>query len=547
MRPVLRGFGAFLILMTVAACSGAGSGVQTTPASQLPQSSSTVVSAPDSAGTVSVVRAQSQTPYTYSAPWGGFTSNNAIILNPQGPCQHIRATSAGAPWPAFLKTLAIGTTVVVSGTPSYADSWSQANNCPTGGLVATNVSTATTPGTAKTPGSPTAGGTASSPAPPSGNSPPQLPPTGGASLPFGQLPPNYDPPASWRPYLASSPWNQRLSNPDNPTRDPNDGSKIQALFNRAFGSNIHQGRIGAPFSKVLTSGVPAGGFPYYFAKTSDPSVLINCTANWGTCQMQGKHFYVPAQAMAATNIDHHIIIVQPNGTELDAFEWGYGGVGYGQGGGQSPPWRNNETVNVGWGGIANLTNSDGWDLNTNGITAAGNDGLAGVIREPEIASGTINHALSAVIYCSPTATPVYPALHSSNQRNCNGFSMSQNQIVATGNRLWIDLTDNQINALSIRNAQKTILHALHDYGAFVIDYNGYDPVSFGGLESQLPGYIYGADVVGSWAMANLPLWYSQGGVSWHDTLSDSDMNSIVQPHLHVLNPCVNTGYPNGRC
>jgi hypothetical protein len=367
------------------------------------------------------------------------------------------------------------------------------------------------------------------------------------SLRFGQVPANYDPPANWRPYQAKSPWNQRLSNPDSPQLDPNDASKIRALFNSAFGPNQYQGRIGTPMANLLSSGATTAAFPYYFAKTSDPYVIINCTAGYGTCEMQGKHYYVPASAMAATDVDHHMIVIQPNGTEVDAWEWGYGSVGYGSGGGQQPPWKTNETVNISWGGIANVTTGTGWDLGTNGITAAGNDGLAGLIREPEIASGTIEHALSADIYCSPTTTPVYPALHSSDDTNCNGFSMSPNQIVATGNRLWLDLTDTQINALNLNTAQKTVLHALHDYGAFVIDYNQYDPIAFGGLESQLPGYLYGHDIVSSWANANLPFWFNQSGVNWYDLLTADDMNSIIQPHLHVLAPCVNNGFPGGQC
>jgi hypothetical protein len=53
--------------------------------------------------------------------------------------------------------------------------------------------------------------------------------------------------------------------------------------------------------------------------------------------------------------------------------------------------------------------------------------------------------------------------------------------------------------------------------------------------------------VSSWANANLPFWFNQSGVNWYDLLTADDMNSIIQPHLHVLAPCVNNGFPGGQC
>jgi hypothetical protein len=528
MRPLLRGLGAFLVLGGLAACSGTTGGVQSSPPVVMPQGAVGTLAAPSSNVSASVERTQSATADAttdnYTAPFENFVSPSEIILEPQGPCEHITATLApGSAWPSFMKTLPAGTVITLYGTPSYQNEWSRQHGCPTGGFSTTKV----------VRGDP-------SPSPSPSGAPTPTPTPGDGGLPFGQLPANYDPPANWHPYQPTSPWNQELSNPDSPRLDPNDSTKIQALFNSAFGPNQYQGRIGTPLANLLSSGSTTAAFPYYFAKTSDPSVIINCTANYGTCEMQGKHYNVPAAAMPANDSDHHMIVIQPNGTELDVWEWGNGGS-------QQPPWKTNETVNVGWGGIANVTTGTGWDLGTNGMTAAGNDGLAGIIREPEIASGVIDHALTADIYCSPTTTPVYPALHSSDDTNCNGFQMSPNQIVATGNRLWIDMTDRQINALNLNNAQKTVLHALHDYGAFVIDYNNYDPISFGGLESQLPGYLYGDDIVSTWADRNLPFWFNASGVNWYDFLTSSDMNTLIQPHLHVLDPCVNNGYPGGKC
>jgi hypothetical protein len=368
---------------------------------------------------------------------------------------------------------------------------------------------------------------------------------GGGAVRFGQEPPNYDPPANWRPYAPNSTWNQALSNPDRPPLDANSQAMISAMFNPAFGSNQYQGRVGVPYGSAIAQGQGTGGFPFYFAQSSDPLVTINCTAGYGTCPMQGKKYNVPSRALAASNSDRHMVVIQPDGIELDVWEWG---VNFNGGGTQNPPWYGGETVNVGWGGLANVTTGTGWDEGGDGSTASGSDGLAGTIREPEIAAGVIAHALSATVYCSPTATPVYPATHSTAQTSCNGFKMQPNQIIAAGNRLWIDLTDAQINGLSqFTLAQRTILHALHDYGAFITDTSGYSPLGIDGVESQAPGYAYGNDIVGAWAAKNLPFWYGQSGVNWYDSFTANQITQTIQPHLHVLAPCVNNGYPGGKC
>ncbi len=366
-----------------------------------------------------------------------------------------------------------------------------------------------------------------------------------SAVPFGSVSPNYDPPANWLPYRADSTFNQRLSNVDNPTRDPNDRQKIQAMFDSALGSNQYQGSIATPESTALASNEGGGGLPYYFAKTSDPLVTINCTASFGTCSLQGKRFYVPAKAAYAQNNDHHMVVVQPSGLELDVWEWGQS---FKSGTVQNPPWHNGEQVNIGWGGLADLTHGTGWDSANGGLTAGGSDGLAGTVREPELASGQIRHALTANTFCSPTSDYVYPAVHASNQQNCHGLHLAPNQIVAMGSRLWLDLSDSQIDSLAhFNSAQKTVLRALHEYGAFVNDNSGYDPLSIGVIESQIPGSVYGEDVVGQWGASHLPRWYDWKGLTWYAVLSASDMTNYIEPHLHVLAPCVNVGYPGSRC
>ncbi len=100
--------------------------------------------------------------YGYSAPWGGFGGNGQIYVLAQGQCHDIGASPAGGVvWPSFLNTLKPGTAITIVGTPSYANAWAQENNCPTGGIVATNVTLGTAtpapnPASSATPGMPAA-------------------------------------------------------------------------------------------------------------------------------------------------------------------------------------------------------------------------------------------------------------------------------------------------------------------------------------------------------------------------------------------------------
>ena len=140
----------------------------------------------------------------------------------------------------------------------------------------------------------------------------------------------------------------------------------------------------------------------YYSRTSDPVVTIHCTYYWGpgTCSgankvnVDGQHIHVPAGAMPQDNgSDMHMTVVdQANQLEYD-FE--------------HATWSaDHQTLNV-WAGAEIPA---GPNLGTGlggGGTAAGTATPAGLITEPELASGTINHALSINLPC--TSGAVYPA------------------------------------------------------------------------------------------------------------------------------------------
>jgi hypothetical protein len=336
-------------------------------------------------------------------------------------------------------------------------------------------------------------------------------------LPFGTLPSAYEVPSTWRPYASNSTWNQQLGSA--PQLDPNDSQKINWLFsNFNGGQNTNQLTQTDPFNANV-----GAGNTLYWAKTSDPLVNVRCTAGFG---------------VSANDSDHHIIIVEPNGVEADIWEWQ-----------TAPPYHTGQTIGVGWGGPANVTTGTGWDhgLDNGASTVSGNDLLGGYVFASEIAAGQINHALAVDLPCNPV-TQVYPALIGGGSfTNCGGAVNSGTAPVALGARFWLDTPDATINGYTIPNGEKVLLRALHDYGAFHIDTNNY-AFELMSLESPEPGAIYGHNFatpiyVANFytAMAGFTVGITGGGTG------NDDFDRYVKPHLHVLAPCVNNGYPGGQC
>jgi hypothetical protein len=372
----------------------------------------------------------------------------------------------------------------------------------------------------------------------------------GASLAFGELPPDYQVPSGWRPFRPDSTWNQRLGS--NPKLDANDRVKIAWTFSPLFndGLSTNQFQVPNPFNPDRNPGTPL-----YFAKTSDPKVNLRCNAGYGRnnsndCPLP-KAIYVPAKAAAANDYDHHIIIVEPDGREVDIWEWGTGNTDYAvrPAGQQQPPWIDGQTIQVGWGGVSNIVNGSGWDDGaTNGAAVvSGGDLLAGFVSASDIRAGRINHALAVDLFCNPVGN-VYPAQIGGNANpHCNGAATSGDAPVGVGARFWLDTPDATIDTYNVPIGEKAILHALHDYGAFHVDTNHY-AFEFVGLESPLAGVRYGTDFATPIYAQNFSnaLNGFAVGVPGEGTGND-DFDTYIKPHLHVLDPCVNIGNPDGEC
>jgi hypothetical protein len=191
------------------------------------------------------------------------------------------------------------------------------------------------------------------------------------------------------------------------------------------------------------------GHPVYLASATDPVVTVNCTAY---CGVASANINIPVSARPATGSDHHMGIIEPDGSEYDFYGSTYTGTS---------PTATTAFYRTSILGSGQMPGGGA----TSGAALA-----AGVIRFDELARGIIPHALFVSANCV-TGTVVYPG-------GSQGKVCTSGTGPPVGARIQLTLTDAQINALSLLPWEQTILHALHDYGAYVMDTNG-DGIALG--------------------------------------------------------------------
>jgi hypothetical protein len=207
-----------------------------------------------------------------------------------------------------------------------------------------------------------------------------------------------------------------------------------------------------------------GGYdrPVYYASLTDP-VLEVSGIKYGTWA-NGLKIHLPALAKPALEPcwpvtpttcggDHHLTVVEPNGTEYDFWEVQQIGSG--------------KFVAGGAGYASNFGASSGVSEREAGSTASGFNNTTGVIRPEELAAENIHHALAGPVSFTRSGCHVGPA-KGSDGTSGNIYSPCQGQL------LKLEIPDAEINANSALPAwQKTILRALSDFGYRVDDSCGY--------------------------------------------------------------------------
>ena len=247
-------------------------------------------------------------------------------------------------------------------------------------------------------------------------------------------------------YQASAPcpYNDALPNPDSPAHVYASSSTIISAMNNA--GDLEFG---------FWAGEGGGSIPVYLASTSDPVVTVSCTSY---CQSRSVSIHVPSQARPAPAIcpgDCLMGVIQADGTEYAMY-------------GMNPAYSGGSTITAVGLAYTSVVSSNGVDPNGESFAYPGNGGgdvgngsmfaaMADSITVAELNAGVIPHVLHWNVACG--TGQVFPG---STNDQCSQFGYSG---PPAGSRFQLTLTDAQINALSAAPWEKTILRALHDYGA----------------------------------------------------------------------------------
>jgi hypothetical protein len=215
------------------------------------------------------------------------------------------------------------------------------------------------------------------------------------------------------------------------------------------------------------------GIPIVTAAEQSPSYSVGCLYYW--CGVPFNPVHIPADAHPNTGSDGHLVILQPDGGEMDM-------------------WVAQHTGSTWTAGTRWLTSATGSGANcTQGQTSCGGADTAnlalaaGLVRPEEIAQGHIDHALAIT---TPDTRQGYVACPATNG---DGSHTSINSLPIGAH---IQLNPNiNVASLNLPTWEKVIATALQQYGAYVTDTGGSLAVE---AESNL-GRTYDA-----WANAGVP-------------------------------------------
>jgi hypothetical protein len=331
------------------------------------------------------------------------------------------------------------------------------------------------------------------------------------------------PPAGWQFPAAPNPFTVRAcSDPCAPSYDANSSPAVSGLLKNGIIAVLQQAWPG-------TDGAgQADSFPLYYSSAADPVYTITCTA-YGPCPSNTFPFpvHIPNGAVASIDSDHHATVIDlTNNMEYDFWGFNNGSTTRVSGGGALSVW---------WGGSCGITSLASRVNSCVGAgVAAGTPVQPGLLDPRELLAQNIPHVLFVAPGC-PSASWEYPAYKSDG--SCAGS-------VPEGARIWLDLTDAQIEALTTPHRwMKTLLHQMHDYGLMAVDKRG---ATLG------EAYYYGIDQH-TWT-----LWGQTSG--WAAVIAEMDAegdqqydnanafharittatSGVSADHIHILAPCVNT-------
>jgi hypothetical protein len=328
-------------------------------------------------------------------------------------------------------------------------------------------------------------------------------------------------PASFVPYGPNSVWNKPL--PASPKYASNSAAVTARMFPGAGTGHIVRNQEAGPYDY---------GHPVYFASVSDPVINVTC----GNCSSNvPSTIHIPANAQPAQGSDGHLVVVQPDMTEIDFY------CGWSACAGHTALWKNGDRISAGYvANVGSFTTGSGM-ANMNGTTALDSASAAGLLQAGELASGHINHALFVVVDC--VVGSVYPAPAGASTTQCTGGVGAP-----LGGVLYYDVPDAVTEAnTALRPWERAILEAAHDHGWIIGDHANVSGqsvfpsgVTFMAASAESQYAFNGPD---PWSALAAQGWWSarlSGALTPRWTGADpwTPGGVNLNAHLHLLDPCV---------
>jgi hypothetical protein len=284
----------------------------------------------------------------------------------------------------------------------------------------------------------------------------------------------------WRPFADTSPWNMPIAAGTADLVAGVDNAKygsaqsVQALTACDTGDLDCEARHGLRtlvFGNSQSNDPPDFKHPFFYARPNDPYVTLHsrdCATGEPTFSpLDGKQVRIPAEAQPAKAEDHHIAIVakqtatEPTDGHDRFFEYGL----YCADGPPGGSWDNGEVLNFEAGRRVLL---DGEGIRA-AATAARFPSLGGRIRAVEMENHLIRHALFLSAANMDDFGCVYPSPEPSETLQDTGpivygtrFQLKDEPVPGVDWRTWM-------SDLQLPDWQRTILTAMHDYGAYLGD------------------------------------------------------------------------------
>jgi hypothetical protein len=329
-----------------------------------------------------------------------------------------------------------------------------------------------------------------------------------------------------RPFAATSFFNRPLPRDISPLElDPNSDAEIAQLS--AFGGI-------APLVIPAEPSAPDANVPVYDAAKGDPGYTIACPAG---CALAGAVVHVPNGALlprpdsGGAGPRVMAVIDAAGGNEVD-LELQKLDPAATPANGSAPP------LVIAAGGSGSL---DGDGTAGFGVVHAGVAEALGLVRAGELLSGEVPHALRFSVACAGTQSVrggSYPFAKIVTDAPC---ADSVAGAPFYGARLWLDLSDTEIAALTVPAYLKTIYTALAHYGAFLTGTRGCACATVFAAESPASATLLGRP--NPWAALaraeGVPATGPPGRREYVFSLEPPSQSGLdLGAHLHVLAPCV---------